>query len=78
MIANKNRKSPSVLKAVVGQLNLIEYDATEVKIPAFRIVPNDGYVSVNRTNDIALIEVGVLIANSFKEEKENALLHFFS
>ena len=52
------RKTISTLTVVTGQYNLIEVENTEQEIAVFRVIPFDGYnSSINKTHDIALIEV---------------------
>jgi hypothetical protein len=42
---------------VAGQVNLIDPDPTEKRESVYRVIPYETYNSVNRKDDIALIEV---------------------
>ena len=58
-LCNHFRKTISSLSVVAGQYNLIEVEGTEQEIAVFKITSFDGFNStVNKTHDIALIEVG--------------------
>ncbi len=59
------RKTISLLSVVAGQYNLIEVETQEQTIPVFKVTPFDNYVAINKTHDIALVEVRDPSDNTF-------------